>query len=120
VSIPRTVLTLDPDALARLEGYEPLRPGIDILYLYRDGASGSSCALLKYQPGAEVPEHVHQGFEHVYVLSGEQSDARGSYRKGSFVINPPGTAHRVWSKEGCLVLIVWQRPVIFKTGSPPD
>jgi anti-sigma factor ChrR (cupin superfamily) len=116
VSFPRTILELDPDALARRTGYQPLRPGIDILYLYRDETSGSSCALLKYQPGAEVPEHVHQGFEHVYVLAGEQSDDRGSYPKGSFVINPPGTSHRVWSKEGCLVLIVWQRPVAFVAG----
>jgi len=56
---------------------------------------------------------VHQGIEHLYVLAGEQSDGRGTYAQGSFVINPPGTAHRVWSKHGCLVLIVWQRPVAF-------
>ena len=69
------------------------------------------------QPGSEVPEHEHQGIEHVYILDGEQSDERGTYRKGSFVINPPGTSHRVWSSEGCLVLIVWQRPVAFKSDS---
>jgi anti-sigma factor ChrR (cupin superfamily) len=117
LNIPRTILELDPEALARRPGYEPLRVGVDVLYLYKDDASGSSCALLKYQPGAEVPEHDHPGFEHVYILSGEQSDERGNYRKGSFVINPPGTAHRVWTKEGCLVLIVWQKPVSFKSGS---
>lgn len=110
--LPQSV-NLDPEALARRTGYVPLRPGVDILYLYRDEASGSSCALLKYAPGAEVPEHVHQGFEHVYVLEGEQSDARGTYGKGTFVINTPGTAHRVWSTPGCLVLIVWQKPVTF-------
>jgi len=114
MNIPRIVLDLDPDELAKRPGYEPLRPGIDILYLYQDGDAGSSCALLRYQPGAEVPAHVHQGFEHVYVLAGEQSDERGSYRKGSFVINPPGTNHRVWSQSGCLVLIVWNRPVAFQ------
>jgi anti-sigma factor ChrR (cupin superfamily) len=113
VNIQRTILDLDPDELAKRSGYEPLRPGVDILYLYRDDASGSSCALLKYQPGAEVPRHEHMGFEHVYVLSGEQSDDRGTYGKGSFVINPPGTGHRVWSHPGCLVLIVWQKPVAF-------
>jgi predicted ChrR family anti-sigma factor len=117
LNFPRTILELDPEALARRPGYEPLRVGVDVLYLYKDEASGSSCALLKYQPGAEVPEHEHHGFEHVYVLSGEQSDESGNYRKGAFVINPPGTAHRVWTKEGCLVLIVWQKPVSFKSGS---
>jgi len=116
-TIPRTILDLDPEALARRSGYEPLRPGVDVLWLYKEEAAGSSCAILRYQPGAEVPEHEHQGVEHVYILAGEQSDDRGTYRKGSFVINPPGTSHRVWSSEGCLVLIVWQRPVAFKSGS---
>lgn len=117
MNIPRTILELDPEALALRPGYRPLRPGVDVLYLYEDDASGSSCALLKYAPGAEVPEHTHQGFEHVLILAGEQSDDRGTYRRGSFVINPPGTAHRVWSERGCLVLIVWQRPVTFTSGS---
>ena len=116
MSIPPLYVKLDPEALAKRTGYVPLRPGVDILYLYRDEPSGSSCALLKYAPGAEVPEHSHQGFEHVYVLDGEQSDPRGTYAKGSFVINPPGTMHRVWSTPGCLALIVWQKPVAFTAG----
>jgi anti-sigma factor ChrR (cupin superfamily) len=116
--IPRTVLSLDPEELARRTGYQPLRPGVDILYLYQEEASGSACALLRYQPGAEVPAHAHAGIEHVYVLDGEQSDDRGSYPKGSFVINPPGSAHRVWSRHGCLALIVWQKPVVFRDATP--
>ena len=114
----RTVIDLQPEHLLQLTGYQPLRPGVDILYLYRDDATGSSCALLRYQPGAEVPEHVHQGVEHVYVLDGEQSDERGTYGSGAFVINPPGTTHRGWSTSGCLVLIVWHRPVAFL--APPS
>lgn len=109
----RTVLGLDPGALSQLPGYEPLRPGVDILYLYKDAASGASSALLRYAPGARVPEHRHEGHEHVFVLSGEQRDHLGSYPAGTFVINPPGTSHEVSSPEGCLVLIVWQRPVSF-------
>jgi anti-sigma factor ChrR (cupin superfamily) len=110
----RIVLTLDPAALARLDGYEPLRPGVDVLYLYQDEASGAATALLRYAPGAEVPPHTHQGFEHIVVLSGEQFDDRGRYPAGTFVVNPPGTGHRVWSPEGCLVLIMWQQPVAFR------
>jgi anti-sigma factor ChrR (cupin superfamily) len=109
----RQVLALDPESLARLPGYEPLRPGVDILRLYVDEASGGSAAILRYAPGAVIPPHEHQGYEHVIVLAGEQRDERGSYGKGTLVINPPGTSHRVWSPEGCLVLIVWQRPVSF-------
>lgn len=113
----RTVLELDPERVARLPGYEPLRPGVDMLVLYRDEATQASAAVLRYQPGAEVPPHEHGGFEHVIVLEGEQLDERGRYPKGTLVINPPGTSHRVWSPNGCLVLIVWQRPVTFQ--EPP-
>jgi anti-sigma factor ChrR (cupin superfamily) len=108
------VLPLDADALAALDGFEPLRPGVDVRYLYKDDATGASCAVLRYQPGAEVPAHVHQGYEHVFVLAGEQQDERGRYPAGTVVINPPGTGHRVWSPGGCLVVIVWQRPVAFR------
>jgi anti-sigma factor ChrR (cupin superfamily) len=118
VTQSRTVLSLDPELLAKQSGYEPLRPGVDILYLYKDDASGASSALLRYAPGAEVPAHQHGGYEHVFVLQGEQHDERGSYPAGTFVINPPETSHRVWSTTGCLVLIVWQRPVAFHA-SPP-
>jgi anti-sigma factor ChrR (cupin superfamily) len=107
------VLALDAEALAQRPGYEPLRPGVDILYLYRETEGGAATALLKYAPGAEVPPHEHTGYEHVFVLSGEQSDARGRYPAGSLVVNPPGTGHRVWSEGGCLVLVVWERPVVF-------
>jgi anti-sigma factor ChrR (cupin superfamily) len=108
-----SAVSLDPGELARRPGYQPLRPGIEILRLYEDEASGGSSAVLKYAPGAEVPPHQHSGYEHVFVLSGYQCDERGRYDAGTLVINPPGSSHRVWSPEGCLVLIVWQRPIAF-------
>lgn len=110
----RVVLALDPAALSSAPGYEPLRPGVDILRLYDARDSGASAAILRYAKGAEVPRHTHTGYEHIYVLAGSQEDERGRYEAGAFVVNPPGTAHRVWSPEGCLVLVVWQRPVVFE------
>jgi predicted ChrR family anti-sigma factor len=103
----------DVDALMMQPGYEPLRPGVDILTLYEDADSGAKAALLRYQPGAEVPAHAHQGYEHILVLSGQQSDERGSYDAGNFIINAPGTRHSVRSERGCLVLAIWQKPVAF-------
>jgi anti-sigma factor ChrR (cupin superfamily) len=114
----RCVLALNPAVLLEQPGYEPLRPGVDILYLYKDDASGASSALLRYAAGSHVPSHQHSGYEHVFVLSGEQEDERGLYPAGTFVVNPPGTSHRVWSTKGCLVLIVWQRPVVFLERTP--
>ncbi|MBD2176829.1 cupin domain-containing protein [Pseudanabaena sp. FACHB-1998] len=91
--------------------WEAFREGVEIYRLYKDD-TGASAALLRYEAGAKVPHHSHSGYEHIFVLSGSQSDAHGKYTKGSVIINPPNTSHQVQSEEGCIVLIVWERPVI--------
>jgi anti-sigma factor ChrR (cupin superfamily) len=60
-----------------------------------------------------VPEHEHAGAEWIMVLTGSQADERGEYAAGTLVINPPGSRHRVWTGGGCIVLAIWQRPVVF-------
>ncbi len=97
-----------PNAFA----WEPFRPGVDIYHLYRDSTSGCAAALLRYQPGANVPLHRHDGFEHIVVLSGSQIDHHGEHAAGSVVINPPGTTHSVTSPAGCVVLVIWEKPVV--------
>lgn len=94
-----------------------LRPGVDEHSLYgsHDG-TGPTASILRYAPGAHVPYHRHDGYEHVYVLVGSQRDERGTYRAGTLVINPPGTAHDVVSDDGCTVLLIWERPVVFVDG----
>jgi len=96
--------------------WQPFRPGIEIHRLYGDGEVGASAALLRYAPGAEVPSHLHRGAEHILVLQGSQEDERGCYGPGTFVVNSPGSTHRVFSRNGCLVLVVWERPVQFLAG----
>ena len=56
--------------------------------------------------------HLHQGLETVLVLEGSQSDESGRYRSGAIVFNAAGTEHSVWSEDGCVVLIQWERPVL--------
>lgn len=94
-------------------GWGELRPGVYILPLFEGAPGNYKSALLRYLPGASVPEHVHLGDEHVYMLEGSQEDETGSYAEGSYVYNPTGTGHRVWSEEGCLALIHWRAPVTF-------
>jgi anti-sigma factor ChrR (cupin superfamily) len=96
-------------------------PGVEILPLYGSAhedphSRGPSAALLRYQPGASIPEHQHAGYEHVFVLRGSQEDQSGHYARGTCVINPPGTRHAVTSAEGCLVLAIWNRPVVILEG----
>lgn len=97
--------------------WESFHPGVDIYRLYQDGEQGAMAALLRYQPGASVPIHDHLGFEHILILSGSQSDENGEYHAGTLAINPPNTHHSVISKEGCIVLAIWQKPVLLRNNN---
>lgn len=90
--------------------FAPFRDGVEISRLH-DGPP--AVALLRYAPGASIPAHVHRGLETILVLDGSQSDERGTYSAGSLVLNPEGTSHRVWTRDGCVVLIQWTLPVEF-------
>ncbi len=95
--------------------FEPFRAGVEVHYLWRAG-SGPVWALLRYSPGASVPRHRHPGLETIIVLEGVQSDEHGDYGPGSMILNPVGSTHRVWSEQGCTVLIQWEKPVEFLPG----
>jgi predicted ChrR family anti-sigma factor len=94
--------------------WSELRPGVFISPFYSGEKSESaSAALLKYIPGASVPDHLHTGYEHLIILKGEQEDKNGIYYKGDFIVNFPGTRHDVKSKTGCILLAIWEKPVKF-------
>ena len=103
--------------------FQPFREGIEICTLHENAridtpqnneSSGQPViALLRYQAGASVPRHRHPGVETIVVLAGSQSDEAGRYPTGSLVINPVGSEHSVWSDDGCVVLIQWDKPVEF-------
>ncbi len=93
--------------------WQPFRSGVEIYKLY-GSEGGASCVLLKYEAGASVPKHTHLGFEHVFILEGSQSDQNGTYKVGTLVINDPSSSHNVSSQEGCVVLIIWEKPVVME------
>jgi anti-sigma factor ChrR (cupin superfamily) len=95
--------------------WEPFRAGIEISRLYGDGQQGPAAAFLRYQPGASVQMHRHAGYEHVLVLAGSQRDQNGTHGAGVLVINPPDSRHTVVSDEGCVVLVIWEEPIVFET-----
>lgn len=90
--------------------FAPFKPGIEI---HTIRAADPAVALLRYAPGAAAPRHAHDGLETILVLEGAQSDERGTYTEGDFVLNPAGSEHSVWSDPGCVVLIQWEKPVRF-------
>lgn len=66
--------------------------------------------LVRWPPGIEVPRHGHPGGEETFVLSGELRDEAGTYGPGTWIRNPPGSAHTpsaeiettAWIKAGHL------------------
>ncbi|MBB3459361.1 anti-sigma factor ChrR (cupin superfamily) [Rhizobium sp. BK313] len=91
--------------------FAPFRGNVTIHWIQPFVGDQPGVALLKYEPGASVPRHRHEGLETILVLEGTQSDETGDYVKGSYIVNAAGTEHSVWSDEGCVVLIQWDRPV---------
>lgn len=95
--------------------WEFFRDGVQVSWIYRlEDKNAPSSAFLKYAPGAKVPLHSHPGLEHIFVLEGSQTDENGTFHKGDVVINPPGTRHSIYSRNGCEVLAIWHAPVKFE------
>ena len=99
--------------LRETDDWEPFRPGVSAHWLYKEEGGGASAVLLRYEPGARVAEHEHVGYEHMFVLVGDEYDEHGTYPAGSFVINPPGTKHSPGSKGGCVALLIYEKAVRF-------
>ena len=106
---PKVIRGLIGGAWRDLE-FEPFRPGITIHWLL---TGEPAVALLSYEPGAKAPLHLHQDVETILMIDGSQSDERGTYRAGDYVINPKDSQHSVWSGEGCVALLHWSKPVRF-------
>ncbi|MBT5779332.1 MAG: hypothetical protein HOI02_07990 [Rhodospirillaceae bacterium] len=67
--------------------------------------SGRVTSLVRFDPGAQFPEHGHPEGEEILALDGTFSDEHGDFPKGIFVLNPDGTRHAPYSKDGCLLLV---------------
>jgi anti-sigma factor ChrR (cupin superfamily) len=109
-----TPFSLSPEMIQNSDsGWQQLRVGVSLRILFQDAHSAYSVGLIRYEPGASVPLHLHVGDEHIYVLSGSQKDERGLYPAGSYIYNPEGSQHSVSSEDGCMVLVHWHKPVQF-------
>lgn len=98
--------------------WQPFREGIEMVRLYGSPHRGPSAALLRYAPGAYLPHHSHTGYEHILILSQSQSDDLGVHHAGTLIVNPPGSGHTVKVEKGCIVLAIWEHPVVFSNIAP--
>ncbi len=112
-SIVITNLLEQAKKLQATDDWKPFRPGVTAHWLYNEGEGQAAAVLLRYEAGARVMLHEHIGYEHMYVLEGDQYDENGSYPAGSFVVHPPGTRHSPGSAKGCIALLIYEKGVRF-------
>lgn len=69
-------------------------PGVELLVLRKDEATGGVTVLRKFKAGVTVPAHTHpEANESAYILSGEWEESGVSYTSGTFFFAPKGTLH---------------------------
>jgi anti-sigma factor ChrR (cupin superfamily) len=86
-------------------------PGIEAKTLLIDRESGVVTSLLKFAPGARLPDHEHVLIEQTYVLEGSLICGEGECKAGDFVWRPAGSRHEAWAgPQGGLMLGMFQIP----------
>lgn len=82
------------------------QPGVARRMLARTGEEvARAISIVRYAPGSRFPAHPHPGGEEILVLDGVFQDEHGDYPAGTYLRNPPGTAHSPASAEGCVIFV---------------
>jgi len=97
--------------VARLP-WEPTRfQGVEMKTLLIDRETGVLTALMKFAPGARLPDHEHVLIEQTFVLEGSLVCGEGECKAGEFVWRPAGSRHEAWAgAQGGLMLAMFQIP----------
>jgi anti-sigma factor ChrR (cupin superfamily) len=87
-------------------------PGCEVKTLLFDKESGLVTALMKFAPGAVLPDHEHVKIEQTLVLEGKLVDKEGpdaglEVGPGEFVWRPAGSRHVACCPEGGLMLAMF-------------
>jgi anti-sigma factor ChrR (cupin superfamily) len=96
--------------------WKPTRfPGCEVKTLLMDPKTGLMTALMRFAPGAVLPDHEHVNIEQTYVLEGRLVDKEGpaegmEAKKGEFIWREPGSRHSAWCPDGGLMLAIFQVP----------
>jgi quercetin dioxygenase-like cupin family protein len=80
--------------------------GVERRMLFRIGEEQAvATSIVRYAPASSFPSHLHPGGEEYLVLDGVFEDEHGRYPAGSYVRNPPGSAHAPRSSDGCIIFV---------------
>ncbi len=98
--LPQTGERLDPE-------WESVAPGISCKLLATDGERHRVSMLVRLDPGAAYPPHVHAGVEELHLLEGELWINERKLYPGDYSYCEPGTSDRlVWSETGCTCVLI--------------
>ena len=100
---------------ADMEWQKTRFPGCEAKTLLVDRATGLVTALMRFAPGAVLPDHEHVKIEQTYVLEGRLVDREGAAAglevgPGEFVWREAGSRHVAWCPDGGLMLAMFQVP----------
>ena len=84
--------------------------GVEMKVLMEDKTTGLSTALVKFAPGATLPDHEHVEMEQTFVLEGSLEDQEGAATAGNYVWRPAGSRHDAHAPNGCLALSFFLKP----------
>jgi len=95
---------------ATLEWTQSPIAGVERRMLDRIGDEvARATSIVRYAPHSHFSRHTHDGGEEFFVLEGVFQDEHGDYPAGSYVRNPPTSAHTPGSEPGCTLLVkLWQ------------
>ncbi len=84
--------------------------GVDRRMLDRIGGEvARATSIVRYAPGSHFSAHTHTGGEEFIVLDGVFQDEHGDFPAGTYVRNPPTSAHTPGSEPGCTIFVkLWQ------------
>jgi anti-sigma factor ChrR (cupin superfamily) len=86
-------------------------PGVEAKTLLVDRETGVVTSLMKFAPGARLPDHEHVRIEQTYVLEGSLVCGEGECKAGDYVWRPAGSRHAAWAgPQGGLMLAMFQIP----------
>jgi len=74
--------------------------------LAREAAEhGHTTSVVRFEAGSYFSPHRHPMGEEILVLEGVFSDEHGDYPAGSYLRHPPGSSHKPFSEEGCVLFV---------------
>ena len=80
--------------------------GVSRKLLERNGQElARATSIVRYAAGSQFASHTHDLGEEILVLAGVLSDEFGHYGAGTYIKNPPGSAHAPYSATGCTLLV---------------